>query len=145
MKKETLCPRCKKPGFRTRRWVRSSYYARYGSIPVIQLQISERKLSNNLTDKRCQERVKMWRERVRGSYYRGKSKKGLIIRGEDEVYNSEENNFRTVSEKYYHDYFGHYDREKYKQQMMDYRSGKRKSRPNGRRWCKILKPKYFYF
>jgi hypothetical protein len=36
-----------------------------------------------------------------------------------------------------HPYIGHYDAEKYKKAMEKYRSGELKSRPNGRRWCKV--------
>lgn len=36
-----------------------------------------------------------------------------------------------------HPYVGHYDEEKYKKAMEKYRNGKLKSRPNGRRWCKV--------
>lgn len=36
-----------------------------------------------------------------------------------------------------HPYIGHYDEEKYKKAMKKYRSGKLKSRPNGRKWHKI--------
>jgi hypothetical protein len=32
---------------------------------------------------------------------------------------------------------GHYDKDAYKKQMVNYRNGMRKSRPNGRRWCKV--------
>jgi hypothetical protein len=37
----------------------------------------------------------------------------------------------------WHLYVGHYDAEKYKKGMDDYKMGKLKSRPNGRRWCKV--------
>ena len=40
-------------------------------------------------------------------------------------------------------YVRHYDPQKYKKSMIDYKNGKLKSRPNGLRWCKIrttLKP-----
>jgi hypothetical protein len=36
-----------------------------------------------------------------------------------------------------HPYIGHYDEEKYKKAMEKYRSRRLKSRPNGRRWCKV--------
>jgi hypothetical protein len=32
-------------------------------------------------------------------------------------------------------YVGHYDSEKYKEQMKKFKAGEIKSRPNGRRWC----------
>ena len=34
-------------------------------------------------------------------------------------------------------YIGHYDEEKYKKAMEKYRSGRLKSRPNGRQWHKV--------
>lgn len=37
----------------------------------------------------------------------------------------------------WHLYIGHYDAEKYKKAMEKYKSGRLKSRPNGRRWCKV--------
>jgi hypothetical protein len=36
-----------------------------------------------------------------------------------------------------HPYIGHYDEEKYKKAMKKYRSGRLKSRPNGRLWHKV--------
>lgn len=36
-----------------------------------------------------------------------------------------------------HPYIGHYDEEKYKKAMEKYRSGRLKSRPNGRLWHKV--------
>lgn len=37
----------------------------------------------------------------------------------------------------WHLYIGHYDAKKYKKAMEKYKSGRLKSRPNGRRWCKV--------
>ncbi|MDQ3853731.1 MAG: hypothetical protein M3299_12955 [Thermoproteota archaeon] len=37
----------------------------------------------------------------------------------------------------WHLYIGHYDAEKYKEAMEKYKTGKIKSRPNGRRWHKV--------
>ncbi len=36
-----------------------------------------------------------------------------------------------------HPYIGHYDAEKYKKAIEKYKSGRLKSRPTGRRWCKV--------
>jgi hypothetical protein len=38
---------------------------------------------------------------------------------------------------YWHLYIGHYDAEKYKKAMEKYKSGRLKSRPNGRLWHKV--------
>jgi len=36
-----------------------------------------------------------------------------------------------------HPYIGYYDEEKYKKAMEKYKNGRLKSRPNGRKWCKV--------
>ena len=36
-----------------------------------------------------------------------------------------------------HPYIGHYDAEKYKEALEKYKSGRLKSRPNGRQWHKV--------
>jgi hypothetical protein len=36
-----------------------------------------------------------------------------------------------------HPYIGHYDAEKYKEALEKYKSGRHKSRPNGRQWHKV--------
>ena len=38
---------------------------------------------------------------------------------------------------FWHPYIGHNDAEKYKKAKDAYKKGKLKSRPNGRRWCKV--------
>jgi hypothetical protein len=47
------------------------------------------------------------------------------------------NRWRVSYGPFWHFYIGHYDAEKYRKGMDDYKEGKLKSRPNGRRWCKI--------
>jgi hypothetical protein len=47
------------------------------------------------------------------------------------------NRWRVTYGPFWHFYIGHYDAERYKKGMDDYKKGKLKSRPNGRRWCKI--------
>ena len=103
-------------------------------MDVFALQRAEKELAKNPNDKRCYAQVVRLRQTVTGTHFRGRNKKGLIIINEDEGCNDP---YKTRSGKYYYDYFGHYDPEKYKQEMRDYKSGKRKSRPNGRKWCKI--------
>jgi hypothetical protein len=39
--------------------------------------------------------------------------------------------------RYWHLYIGHYDAKEYKKAMEHYKMGLLKSRPNGRRWCKV--------
>jgi hypothetical protein len=45
--------------------------------------------------------------------------------------------WRVTYGPFWHLYIGHYDSENYKKGMYDYRKGKLKYRPNGRRWCKV--------
>jgi hypothetical protein len=45
--------------------------------------------------------------------------------------------WRVTYGPFWHFYIGHYDTEKYKKGMDIYKRGKLKSRPDGRRWCKI--------
>jgi hypothetical protein len=53
-----------------------------------------------------------------------------------EVTIARKRNFRRYA-PIWHLYIGHYDSEKYKNAMEEYKSGRLKSRPNGRRWCKV--------
>ena len=45
--------------------------------------------------------------------------------------------WRVTYGPFYHLYIGHYDAEKYKKAMEKYKSGRLRSRPNGRRWHKV--------
>jgi hypothetical protein len=45
--------------------------------------------------------------------------------------------WRVTYGPFWHLYIGHYDAEKYKKGMDDYKMGKLKSRPNGRQWHKV--------
>jgi hypothetical protein len=47
------------------------------------------------------------------------------------------NRWRVTYGPFWHFYIGHYDPEKYKKAMDDYKKGKLKSRPNGRQWHKV--------
>jgi hypothetical protein len=47
------------------------------------------------------------------------------------------NRWRVAYGPFWHFYIGHYDAEKYKKAMEKYKKGGLKSRPNGRRWCKV--------
>jgi hypothetical protein len=94
------------------------------------LKEEERKLANDPENKHQQEYVNYWRQIVRGHKYRGKEGKKP---GET---------YKVSSRTHWHYYIGHYDHEKYKQQMVNYREGKRKSRPNGRKWCYLPTTSY---
>jgi len=45
--------------------------------------------------------------------------------------------WRVTYGPFWHLYIGHYDSQKYKKGMDDYKEGKLRYRPNGRRWCKV--------
>jgi hypothetical protein len=106
-----LCPKCNRQGFVTLRWVRSSYYPKYATIEY-----------NIISGNRY------WGEGIE----RGGLKPADYLKG-----SNKEDYYKTVSRRYPHYYIGHYDKEKYKQQMIKYRNGKLKSRPNGRKWCHL--------
>jgi hypothetical protein len=53
--------------------------------------------------------------------------------------------YRVSSRKYWHYYVGHYDSIKYENQMIKYKERRRKSRPNGRKWCKVKLSNYHFF
>jgi hypothetical protein len=96
----------------------------------MRLEEEQEKLAKNPKNKDAEKYVNYFRHRVKGSKYRG-----------DESVNNNKDSaatiyYRVSSERYYHYYIGHYDPAKYRQQMVKYKNGQRKSRPNGRRWCK---------
>src|SRR5215217_5777154 len=103
--KGVVCPRCKKQGFLSLRWVRSSHYCKI-EHPYLPKKYVEKEIVKAKADgeKELTKSVKRWYVTYRPSV---------------------------------HPYIGHYDEEKYKKTMEKYRSGKLKSRPNGRRWCKV--------
>jgi hypothetical protein len=78
--------------------------------------------------------LESFKSRVVGNKFRGKSTK-LLIRQDNETETLDK---RSLYKATYGKYkVGHYDKEKYKEQMNRYRRGIIKSRPNGRRWCKL--------
>ncbi len=103
--KKVICPRCKKQGFMTLRWVRSSHYCKINH-PYLKSKHVKKEIINPIADE-------------------GKE----LTKSVDRWYVT----YRPVV----HPYIGHYDEEKYKKAMAKYKVGKLKSRPNGRRWCKV--------
>jgi hypothetical protein len=103
--KSVICPRCKKQGFLSLRWVRSSHYCKI-KHPYLPSKYVEKEIVKARTDggKELTKLVKRWYVTYRPSV---------------------------------HPYVGHYNSEKYKKAMEKYKSGKLKSRPNGRKWCKV--------
>jgi hypothetical protein len=93
------------------------------------LEEEEKKLSNDPSSEWHKSRVDYFKDRVRGTIYRGRSKSEYIA--------DKKSLIRVTYARYLCHYIGHYDKEKYKEQMMKYHEGKLKSRPNGRKWCEI--------
>jgi hypothetical protein len=140
-----VCPKCGRKGTLTRRWVRSSYRPKSFSWlcdsldraktqlkagpnlknKVIQLVDQKSLTSSNEIPRlmKLGEYVDKMREQISGSKYSldKKDREAYVIR----------------SKKKYYYYIGHYDSDVYQKQMISYKNGKRKSRPNGRRWCKL--------
>jgi len=127
---KVLCPVCGEYGFLSRRWVKSSYYPMYCSYDILF------GLGFGKT--------------VRGSRYRGEPQSQYDTTGytqEQEKmdrYRDRKSLYRITYRKHVHNYIGHYSSEKYREQMQDYKMHKRKSRPNGRKWCYLQSDSYLY-
>jgi len=142
---KVLCPKCGQFGFLSSRWVSGSYYPKFCSIKCILLEEAEEKLSKDPLSEWYKKRVTYLKKSVRGSVYRGRSRKHLSQYNEVEEDIIDKKSLKRVTyEKYLCFYVGHYDKEKYKKQMIKYREGRIKSRPNGRRWCKLSRYCYQY-
>jgi hypothetical protein len=103
-----LCPKCRKYGFLTERWVRSSYYPQYASVKCSRLEEEEeQKLAKNLNDKKARASVNYFRTLVRGNKYRGDREHEIVDKKSIYRVNSDK--------KYYHYYIGHYDPDKYQE------------------------------
>lgn len=76
------------------------------------------------------------KQRVTGNKYRGPSKKHLLSQ-EPEFDKTE--CFRVRTHKRFYIYIGHYDKNLYKKQKQEHQQHIRKSKPTGRRWCKLPK------
>lgn len=134
-----ICPRCGKKGFKTSRWVKSTYYPVYASEGCDLLRGWEYRLSREPNNVLAEEAIRNLRRIIRGNDYRGHSKYHITghDKKEDKEYFDKSTAYRITSKKYFYDYIGHYSPEKYKTEMKDFRDGKRKSRPNGRIWHKV--------
>ncbi len=88
---------------------------------------------NNVELKRS---YQVWKQTIRGNVYRGESKK-CVADLSPIVEQDKETLYRVTYGRYNHYYIGHYSSEKYQLQMQDYKMHKRKSRPNGRKWCHL--------
>ena len=125
-----LCPKCGEYGFLAKRWVRSSYYPKYASASRIRLEEEIAKLEKNPHDPTQKKYVKFFRTLVTGSRYRGEEANKLFDRAAC---------YRVFTQKYFKYYVGHYDKKRYEEHMKEFKEKKRKSKPNGRRWCGPIK------
>ena len=92
-------------------------------------------------------RFKRWQSTVRGNVYRDTSDRYILTQAseyEQEI-PEEKSWYRVRYGRYWQFYIAHYDPGKYKEQMTDYKEGKRKSRPNGRRECKLRNSDWHFF
>lgn len=78
-------------------------------------------------------------DRVTGSKYWGRHPSGRRDPYAELNEETKKTAYHVRTRKYDRLYVGHYDAEKYKKEMVDYRAGKRKSRPNGRVWHSVRK------
>jgi hypothetical protein len=92
--------------------------------------------SSNLQDQRNVSYINYHKQKVTGKKYRGPSKKHLLSQ-ETEFDKNEY--FRVRTTKKFYIYIGHYDKNLYKKQKEEHQQGERKSKPTGRRWCKLPK------
>lgn len=123
-----FCPKCHKYGFWTTRKAGKKYYPKYATTDAILLDLYQNIIKMHPDDPYYQgfkSSIRHIRKTFKGSRYRGDEKKELFDR--EACYHK--------LYRYKYRYIGHYDPEKYRQQMQDFKSGKRKSRPNGRKWC----------
>jgi hypothetical protein len=121
---KVLCPVCGQYGFLSKRWVRSSYYPKYYTSHEYHRDKST----------------------LRGSRYRGELLKSVYsaVEQENEQEQHKESLKRVTYRKRIHTYVGHYDEAKYKVQMIKFRQGLLKSKPNGRKWCHVQSTVDFY-
>jgi hypothetical protein len=133
LKNKRICPKCGKRGFLVVRWVRASYYPRYSSIDILEVEQKREELAKDPENKEIQSWLNQFGNGFSGNRYWGHVRPTPL--GLSEM--RKQNFYRVITRKYYCYYFGHYDAEKQRQQMINYRSGKRRSRPNGRKWCKV--------
>jgi hypothetical protein len=98
----------------------------------MEVEQKRKELAKDPHNKEIQSWLGQFGSGVGGTQYWG------VIRPKPSLADRKDGNFyRVITGKYYCYYFGHYDAEKYRQQMIEYRNGRTKSRPNGRKWCKV--------
>ena len=145
LKTSFKCPRCKKRGFLTRRWIRDSSYFCNATTDQFRFEVAGSTPQEEL---------------FRIYQYTGKSNPygDYQVRYEYCHVDSqscekrycdlqvEKTNTQRIPKtiiqrlrrrKIIRYYVGHYDREKYREQMSRYKQGEIKTRPNGRTWCML--------
>jgi hypothetical protein len=140
---DALCPMCGKFGRVKKKWIPSTYYPRHGSAKCDLLERAERALSKDPSSESNKERVARLRKMVKGTVYRGRSKKHVQASDYPEIVKAEENRkeswYRVTYGKYPYFYIAHYDKEQYNKDMERYHNREINYRPNGKRWCKVSK------
>jgi hypothetical protein len=139
---KALCPKCGQFGFVCKRWVDSSYYPMLDSIPIMMIENREAELAKDPNNIALKASLETFKRKVVGKVFRGEPRKHLSGYNDSENIQDKKSLYRVTYGRYAYFYIGHYNKEKYKQEMIKYREGKIKSRPNGRKWCKL--PKYFH-
>jgi hypothetical protein len=136
-RRRILCPRCGKYGFVSQRWVESTYYPQFESIAVGMKQFWSERYTKNPGDKKAKATYKVWSLKVKGNRYRGEHLTGLTDSLNVPHDFDKRSCYRVTYGRYLQYYVAHYDPMKYQNQMEDYKAGRRRSRPNGRRECKL--------
>jgi hypothetical protein len=103
------------------------------------LEDSRKAVRENPHDADNSSRLRRWKSVVKGDVYRGPSEKHLLSRSAEDERQIPEGKpwFRVTYGRYWQYYVAHYDPDKYKEQITNYKAGRRRSRPNGRRECKV--------
>lgn len=91
----------------------------------------------NPNDEKAKATYLVWGRKARGYRYRGEHLTGLTGSLNVPQDFDKRSCYRVTYGKYLQYYVAHYDPKKYRKQMEDYKAGRRKSRPNGRRECKL--------
>jgi hypothetical protein len=136
-----ICPKCDAIGFVTIRYVRSSYTPRRSKVveaikSSFYATLSHKSRENGKSTKIDQ--FEYWSDRL----IRGPSRNGIYIK-ELPAPQNENALYKVYTKTYYHLYVGHYDCDKYELRKIDYDQGCLKYRPNGRKWCYVLKNSNF--
>lgn len=147
------CPKCRKPGFLTRRWVRTSYFPEFSNSPYIvegylEALDSKSKMTSHFArmGKIHLEKVRIY-EFKRAYLENGVTKYEYICThdpsgnrvGHSRILNKKGKKriFQVLGPKIIRYYIGHYDSKKYQQNLKKYKNRELKSRPNGRVWCLV--------